>query len=190
VRTSLVIEMPAPLQAVEIVRSDDQGDDAAPGASPRSAKAQAAAIQEAERRLEEERQRLVQAREALEAAAQAVADLEAEAIRGAEQQLVDLALAIACKVLAQEIDNGRYRVEPIVQEALRQAPSRREVVVHLNPQDLAQCQQGQAAPGNVRLVADVNVRRGECTVETAEGTVPATVVDRMEQVAAALKSPA
>jgi flagellar assembly protein FliH len=178
----LPIDVPRPIEAVEVVHLPGAADEAPAGLTLDT-------LRQAEARLDLERQRLAAARQALEAAAAALADLEAETIRSAETQLVDLALTIARKVLAQEIENGRYKIEPIVRDAIRQAPSRREVVVHLNPQDLATCQQSGAALANVKVASDARLGRGECLVETAEGTVPATVADRFESVAEILKQP-
>jgi len=192
-----VIELPGPPAAVEVLRSVGPADEADEAAR------QADALRRQREAVQAEREGLAQASQALRHAAAAFAGLEAQVVREAEAQLVDLALAIARQVLAQEIENGRYKVEPIIQEALRQAPPRRDVLVHLNPQDLAHVQQAaDAAPGpshpgtdtgravvGVRFVANPNVRRAECLVETAEGTVPATIADRLEALGEALRQP-
>ena len=125
----------------------------------------------------------------MESAVDAIRALEAEALRSAESQLVTLALDIAGKVLAQDIEDGRYRIEPIVREALRSIPSRRDIVVRLNPQDLSRWQEAGIAPfaSGVKLVADPSVRKAECLVECAEAVVSATVAESLARAAEVMK---
>jgi flagellar assembly protein FliH len=187
--TTLVIPLPHRVHSVEAVPSPaaPSQNTGTPGPGQSAAHSMGEAMKEAEARLQEERLAMAQARQAAEAAAEAIRNLQAEVIRTAEAQLVDLALAIARKVLAQEIEGGRYKIEPLVQEALRLATTRRDVVVRLNPQDLARYQQASGAPGNVKLVSDPAVRRAECLVETAEGVISSQTADRLEAAAAAIK---
>jgi hypothetical protein len=46
-----------------------------------------------------------------------------------------------------------------------------------------------AAPvlGGLKTVADATLRRGECLLESAEGTVPALLADRLQAVAGLMK---
>ncbi|MEA3367010.1 MAG: FliH/SctL family protein, partial [Planctomycetota bacterium] len=134
------------------------------------------------------------ARGALEQAAGRVADLQDEIRAEAEDHLLDLAVDIARKVIAQEIAAGRCDIEPIVREALDRAPPKRECVIHLHPDDLATIEKAGDDKGSVdlahlHLTADPTVGRGECVVETAEGTVEARTDDRLRQVRAAMKPP-
>ncbi|MCY2927539.1 MAG: FliH/SctL family protein [Planctomycetota bacterium] len=107
-----------------------------------------------------------------------------------ESQLVDLAVGIARKVLCQELQAGRYEIEPIVREALAGLDLRAGAVVHLNAEDL---RRGGLAPSEgdadqaVRYVADPQVAPGECFVETPEGTVEATVEHQLARVSEEFK---
>jgi flagellar biosynthesis/type III secretory pathway protein FliH len=106
---------------------------------------------------------------------------------------VELAVNIARKVLMQEIQAGRYEIDPIVQEALNRVPARQEIVVRLNPADLAKCRQAASiqaqedCPG-VRFVADNSVQRAHCLLETPHGIVESAVESNLEAVAAAMTS--
>ena len=176
------IQLHAPLTAARTVRG------------PAGADGAAAAVEPARRALEAERDALAHAAQALQRAAAGLGELHDTITREAEAHVVELAVAIARKILCQAIEAGQYDVQPIVQEALRCAPSRREVVVRLNPEDLARIEKvqadGKADPlGSVRLAADPTLGRAECTVETAEGCVEARVEDQLEQVHQALAQP-
>jgi flagellar biosynthesis/type III secretory pathway protein FliH len=186
-----VIDVPGPIASVVVVPAPASagGPAAAPPPPPVD---YTLTIKQAQARLDQERASLAAARTAMELAAQKLQTLEADLTAAAEAQLVDLALAIAEKVLMQEVDQGRARVEPLVHEVLRHLPARRDLVIRLNPQDLAAVQAAAtdvAAPvlGGLKTVADPSLHRGECLVESAEGTVPATLADRLQAAAGALK---
>jgi flagellar assembly protein FliH len=194
VAETLVFDVPGPLQSARIVPPPDSV--AAPGAAGGGGAAAARpgpaveTIPEEENPSPEEQQEgLRQALAALAAAVQAVRALEAEVMVDAESQLVTLALEIAGKVLAQEIEDGKYRIEPIVREALRRMPPRRDIVIRLNPQDLARWQEAgiSASAAGLKLTADPAVRKAECMVECAEAVVSATVAESLAQAAEVLK---
>ena len=183
------IQLGGPLLAAEIVASPAGARSGAAGdqgpAGGRSSIADPQAL------LEEQRKNLVQVGKALESAVQRLSALEEQTIADAETPLVELALAVAQKVLMQEIENGRYCVETIVREALRHLPTRRDIVVRLNPEDLVAWEQaaaGAAATEKLPLVADSRLQRAECLVETAEGVVSATLADRLREAARMLTS--
>jgi len=189
---TLDFEVPGPLQSARVVSppasvaaQNAAGGPQAAAATP----AVGATLGEERQWLQEQRTNLEQVRAAMESAVDAIRALEAEALRGAESQLVTLALDIAGKVLAQDIEDGRYRIEPIVREALRSIPSRRDIVVRLNPQDLSRWQEAGIAPfaSGVKLVADPSVRKAECLVECAEAVVSATVAESLARAAEVMK---
>lgn len=187
-----IIRLPARLAAVAIAPAP--GSDPAEGSAARAeiSKTEAArrALEESRAAVEQERRGLTAARQALEAAARQIDETHQAMLATAEKQLVELALAVARKVLAHEIAEGRHRVEPLVREVLRHLPTRRDVTVHLNPQDLAAWPQGQdaALPANLRLMPDAGMQRGECLAETAEGVVSATVAERFLAAAETLRT--
>ncbi len=172
----LAITLPAPLASVRALPSADDGEGAA-----------LARMQEA---LEGERAALARARAALEMAAGSLGEIETAARAEAEANVVDLAVAIARKILATEIDAGRYDAAALVREALAKAPPGREVVVQLAPADLERYESASRegpACANLRVVADAGVRPGECIVRTAEGTVESRIEDGLDRAAEALQ---
>jgi len=151
-----------------------------------------AELEEARKQLQVERRQLREAREALGDAAGKLQRLHEDLLVNAEEQLLALSLEIARKVLAQEIQAGRYEIDPLVAEALKQLPARCDVTVHLNPDDHARCKMAQELCGDsqsLRFVADADVRPGECFLETPEGVVETSVETQLAQIAEALKQP-
>lgn len=135
---------------------------------------------------------LAKTRGALEAGLARLSTLREEMIREAESQLLALALDVARKVLMQEIQAGRYEIDPIVKEALRRVPPRQDVVAHLHPEDwsrsqLARGAEEDPAAGSIRFVADPSIPRGECVLETAEAAIVSAVDDHLDTIADALQ---
>ena len=129
---------------------------------------------------------------ALQHAAEQFHKAQDELVRETEGHVVELALEIARKVLMQEIQAGRYEIEPIVREALLHVSVRKNVVAHLNPEDYAVCsmareQSGKNNTGSVRFIADPTVPRAACVLDTSEGVVESSVEGHLEEVAKALK---
>lgn len=148
------------------------------------------AQQQFQQQSEELQQETRSALTALETALGEAHELREQILAEAEEQLVDLAVDIARKVLAQQIEAGRYEIEPIVAEALKRVPARREVVVHLHPEDHARCMEardGQDPDGPVTYKADPSVARAGCVLETDEGVIESAVDPHLEDIREALK---
>ncbi len=109
-----------------------------------------------------------------------------------KEEIAKLSVEIAGKILAQKVEDGDYEIESIVREALNNAPSHQDVVVHLNPEDLVQYQKArQDEPsqesGGIKFVPDPNIGRAECLLETPKGIVESLIEQHLEQIAKALK---
>ena len=190
--SSAAIDMPATLRLEGVLQgvSVHGARPADPQEDPREQ--QAAQMQQ---QLAAGRQELGRAIEAVQQAGRQFVGVQAEFFQRAEEQLLDLAIEIARKILAQEIDTEKYRIDPIVTEALAGISSRHDVVVRLNPADLAQCEaaglsagQDDQDSGAVRFVADPNVGRAECLIETAQGVVTSSIEHQLTEIGQALKS--
>jgi len=108
-----------------------------------------------------------------------------------KEEIARLSVEIASKVLMQKVQKGDYHIESIIKEALKNAPACQEVVVHLNPEDLMQCQKlQQDDPRNtladIKFVADPSIGRAECLLETPKGIVKSFINEHMEQISEAL----
>ena len=131
--------------------------------------------------------------QALKIAARRFQEMQAEFFAEAEEQMVDLAVEIAQKILAQEIDSERYRIDPIVREALAGVEGCTEITVRLNPDDLAHCSEAtddsEDGPNleGLRLTPDPTVPRAGCRLDTSYGRVESTVEGQLDEVRKALK---
>ncbi len=109
-----------------------------------------------------------------------------------KEEIAKLSVEIARKILAQKTEDGDYQIEAVVKEALGNAPTHQDVVVHLNPQDLAQCQKLQQNDeagdlAGVKFVADANIERAECLLESPKGIIASAIDEQLERIAEALK---
>jgi len=182
------VRLPGPIADVR-VRGETGADRADAPAQPAPEQIEQAVA----RRLAPEVEALRRARAALEQGATQVRELAEQARKQAEDNVLALALEIAGKVLMQEVQGGRYDMEPIVRAALERLPNGREVTVHLHPDDLARCEmarqaQGEGgAAGGVRFVADPQVAPAACRVASPQGVVHSDVETNLASVAAALQ---
>ena len=108
-----------------------------------------------------------------------------------KEEIAKLSVEIANKVLMQKIQKGDYNIESIITEVLKSAPTCQDVVVHLNPEDLTQYQKLQKDGvadilEGIKIVADPNVGRAECLLETPKGIVKSFVEEHIEQISKAL----
>lgn len=154
---------------------------AAAGAKPQPTPEQAAAAHA--KLVDQERQDLASAAAALREGLAQLGPLKAETIRAAEGQLVELAMNIASRVLMQEIQAGRYEIDPIVQEALGRVSAQQGVTVRLHPDDLARCGLAAgAAEGGAAFVGDAAIARAHCRIETIEGVIESDIESHLQAI--------
>jgi len=140
--------------------------------------------------LESQKQLYAEALQTIESVAAKMHIVHEKMIVEHRQAIAKLAVEIARKILAQKVKDGDYQIESIIQEALNNAPTRQDIVVRLNPQDLARCQQMQqeddGAVAGVKFVADPGIGPAQCVVETPKGKVESLIDEHLEQVGRAL----
>jgi flagellar assembly protein FliH len=96
-------------------------------------------------------------------------------------EIVQLALAIAHEVIGYEAAVDRRVVEHALQGALERLNSAARVVAHVHPADLAELKSlppetlGCVDDQVLELVADENIERGGCRLESDRGAVEATL---------------
>ena len=108
------------------------------------------------------------------------------------EEIARLSVEIARKILMQKVENGDYEIESIIKEALKNAPSIQDVIVHLNPEDFEKCQKAQQdGPGcvlvGIKLIPDTNIGRAECLLESPKGIIKSLIDDNLERIGKALE---
>ena len=108
------------------------------------------------------------------------------------EEIARLSVEIARKILMQKVENGDYEIESIIKEALKNAPSSQDVIVHLNPEDLEKCQKAQqdgsgGVLAGIKLIPDPNIGRAECLLESPKGIIKSLIDDNLERIGKALE---
>jgi flagellar assembly protein FliH len=124
----------------------------------------------------------------LAAALGGVESLRLEAVEAVEHDAIELALALAQKILAGALVARPELVVEVVQGALRRVSDRRRITVLVNPSDIETV---RAAIGEIDtqasgiercdLQAEERVQAGSAIVRTAEGEVDASVQTQLER---------
>ena len=140
--------------------------------------------------LEFQKQVYAQARQTLGAIAAKLQLVYEKAIVEHRQGITKLAVEIARKILVKKVQEGDYQIETIIKEALNNAPTRQDIVVRLNPKDLAVClqtqQQGDGTFAGIKLVADSAIGPAQCVIDTSKGKIESLINEQLEQVARVL----
>jgi len=109
------------------------------------------------------------------------------------EAIAKLSVEIARKILMQKVQEGDYEIESIIKEALESAPTRQDVVVHLNAEDLVKCEKIQqddttGTLAGIKFVGDSNIGRAECLLETPKGTIESVIDEHLERIGKSLES--
>jgi flagellar assembly protein FliH len=147
----------------------------------------AAGMAEAQTQLEPARAALVEACTALERMA-------GELVPAIEARAVELAVALAEKILHTALDADPALVCSVVNGALRRVVSRERIVLAVCPEDvdlitaaLVHDETNRSALRQIEIVGERRVPRGGCIVRTVEGEIDARVEQQLERAAALLR---
>jgi flagellar assembly protein FliH len=116
-------------------------------------------------------------------------DLRARMIRETEQQMVQLALAVARRVIHREVSLDRDLLIAIARVALDRLGESARISVRLNPDDYAATAAARTSEWDgtqVAVVADARVPRGGCRIESDFGALDAGVDAQIQELAHAL----
>jgi flagellar assembly protein FliH len=115
--------------------------------------------------------------------------LRAQMIHQTEHQMVQLALAVARRVVHREISLDRDLLVAMARVAMDRLGESAQVTVRLSPEDFeatAAAHASQWTGTNVTVVADARVGRGGCRVESDFGVMDAGVDGQIQELARAL----
>lgn len=132
---------------------------------------------------------LVNVFRALRSSSEMIHNLREKILRESEDELINLVMLAARKVIIREITQDRSIIAGIVQNALAGLSSREEITVRINPDDYQHITSGhdellsrELLNERLLLKPDPTVATGFCLVDTSMGTVDATLDGQMEQI--------
>ncbi len=109
-----------------------------------------------------------------------------------ESELVELALAVARKIVGREVDANPDRIADIIRNAIRRVPDAPRITIRLNPSDLRHLNEtrpqllaGLAGAQRASFETDAGIDLGGCFIETDAGDVDARIQHQLEVVDAA-----
>jgi flagellar biosynthesis/type III secretory pathway protein FliH len=142
--------------------------------------------------LQRQRDDLARLRTTLQEITDRLHRLHEQTVASQSAEIARLAVEIARRILRHKVGQGDYEIQAIVEEALKEAPTRQNIVVHLNPDDLALCRElqqrdSQGPLAGLELTADRGIGRGECLVETPKGIVKSFIEEHLERISEALQ---
>ena len=115
--------------------------------------------------------------------------LRATMIRQTENQIVELALAVARRVVHREVSLDRNLMIAIVRVALDRLGESAHVTVRLHPEEFeatGAARVAELAGSDITFVPDARVGRGGCRVESDMGMLDAGVDAQIQEIARAL----
>jgi len=147
--------------------------------------------QQSAKLFELQKENLSQLCRTLQNATEKIKEFQQNIFKEYKEQIAKLSVEIARKVLMQQIEQGDYKIDTIIKEALKDAPTYQNLIVHLNPEDLSQYQKvGQnntaELPEGIEFTADSTVGRAECMLETPKGIVELSIDENLDRIAKAL----
>lgn len=139
--------------------------------------------------------RLGAAIEAFRKAGDEVLHLRRQLVERQEKEMVELALAIARKVIHREITQDPETTQSIVKAILQETVDREEILVRLNPEDheaALKCRaELMASADGIRKLSierDPNVPRGGVLVESRSGEMDGRIEQQLEEVEQGLRT--
>jgi Flagellar biosynthesis/type III secretory pathway protein len=112
----------------------------------------------------------------------------------AERQIVEIALSVASKLLAREVEDNPTTVLPIVKEALSKVTDQNQITIRVNSEDYEMVLMAKrdlhlmiGRENAISVTADHTVSAGGCVIETGLGTVDARLDTKLELVYKAIQ---
>lgn len=126
---------------------------------------------------------------ALRSSSEAIHDLREKVLREAEDELINLIMQVARKVIIREVSQDATIFSEVVKNALAGLSARDEITVRISPDDYLlattgrkELLQNQLLGDRLILKPDPSVTTGFCLVDTAMGTLDASLDGQLEQL--------
>jgi flagellar assembly protein FliH len=144
------------------------------------------AVQRAKRELEAETEiKLAEMRQQLADSIGQIGELANEMAESAQQELVELAIQIARKVVTREVTIDREIALTLVKVSLAKLHNRSVAEIHLNPEDHAFVKDHLDQldfRGQIDLVEDRSISLGGCLIHTDTGDIDARIESQFDEI--------
>jgi len=125
---------------------------------------------------------------ALETMRQGLENRRASLLAALEEEVVELAVEVAEKLMLHDLDVNPDAVVDLVRNVIARASERKSLRVRLSPEDYAAIEErrkelddSMADLGDFEMVNDRSLVHGDCIVETQAGTIDARLDRRLEK---------
>jgi len=132
---------------------------------------------------------LVNVFRALRSTSETIHNLRDKILRESEDELINLVMLVARKVILHEVTQDRTILAGVVQNAIATLSAREEIIVHINPDDYLLVTSGhdellhkELLNERLSLKPDPSITPGFCLVETEMGTIDASLEGQLEQI--------
>jgi len=123
-------------------------------------------------------------------------DLRQNILEKAEGQIVELALAVAQKVIHSEVATRREIIQGVLKDAIRNIVDRDNMKIHVHPQDFQYMMEIKSdflssfdGVKNIVFEEDEAIRRGGAVIETLFGEVDARIEQQFNEITTLFTSP-
>ncbi len=122
-------------------------------------------------------------------------NLRQETYQRIETEVVDLALAIARKIICREVEVDRGVVVGVAREALAKIEDPAKIKIKMNPSDLQFLEEAKyqlsdltAHIENATLIAEDSIQSGGCVIETNSGEIDGRIEAQLQAIEESFRS--
>ena len=126
---------------------------------------------------------------ALRAASETIHNLRDKIFRESEDEIINLIMLVARKVILNEVTQDRSILARVVQNAIADLSAREEITVRINPDDYLLVTSGrdelllrELLNEHMLIKPDHSIAAGFCLVDTAMGTIDASLDGQLDQL--------
>jgi flagellar assembly protein FliH len=126
---------------------------------------------------------------ALRSSSETIHNLRDKIFRESEEEIINLVMLVARKVIVNEIAQDRSILAGVVQHALAGLSGRDEITVHINPDDYLLATSGrdellhsELINERLTLKPDPSIAAGFCIIDTSMGVIDASLDSQLDQI--------
>jgi flagellar assembly protein FliH len=126
---------------------------------------------------------------ALRASSETIHNLRDKVFRESEDEIINLIMLVARKVIVAEVTQNRSILAGVVQSAIADLTAREEITVRINPDDYQLVTSGrdelllkELLNEHLSIKSDPSVAAGFCLVDTEMGTIDASLDGQLEHI--------